>query len=300
MPVINVTKKTWLATTVRKADSFLSRFIGLLNRERLGPEEVLWLVPSKAIHTIGMKFPIDAVFLDKDHRVVGLISDLPPHRVTRLYLRAHSVLELPSGTVRKSRTALGDQLDVSMVEPWEMDAVMESRPSHRKRESAGSLLRSKSQKGQAIAEFSLALLLFFTAFLAIVEFSHLFYVRLTLQHALKEAGRYMVTGRADMPNEATPDNPDDTLPREDSIRAVFEKWLMGTGAGLESFTMTCGGVACDGGAPTESYSEPVTVTLTATFTKPFFTPLFNTIAGGPITFNVSTTWVNEPFGSGIL
>jgi uncharacterized membrane protein (UPF0127 family)/Flp pilus assembly protein TadG len=298
MPVINVTKKTWLATTVRKADTFLSRFVGLLHREKLGPEEVLWLVPSKAIHTIGMKFSIDAVFLNKDHKVVGIIPDLAPRRVTRFYLRAHSVLELPSGTVRKSRTELGDQLDVSMVEPWELDAVMESRPGHMKRESAGSMLRSKSQKGQAITEFSLALLLFLTAFFAIVEFSHLFYVKLTLQHALKEAGRYMVTGRADMPNEATPD-PADMMPRQQSIEAVFDKWLMGTGAGLQSFTMTCGGDDCGGGAPTASYSEPVRVTLTATFTKPFFTPLFTLIANGPITFSVSTTWVNEPFGSGI-
>jgi hypothetical protein len=57
VPVINLSKKTWLATKVRKADNFLTRLVGLLKRKTLGPEEALWLMPSKGIHTIGMKFP---------------------------------------------------------------------------------------------------------------------------------------------------------------------------------------------------------------------------------------------------
>ena len=44
MPVINLTKKTWLATKVRKADNFVTRLVGLLKRTHLGPEEVLWLM----------------------------------------------------------------------------------------------------------------------------------------------------------------------------------------------------------------------------------------------------------------
>ena len=74
MPVINLTKKTWLATKVRKADSFITRLVGLLKRTQLGPEEALWLMPSKGIHTIGMKFPIDVVFLDKENNVLGITS----------------------------------------------------------------------------------------------------------------------------------------------------------------------------------------------------------------------------------
>ena len=76
MPVINLSKKTWLATKVRKADNFLTRLVGLLKRTHLGPEEALWLMPSKGIHTIGMKFPIDVVFLTRDNHVVGLMSGL--------------------------------------------------------------------------------------------------------------------------------------------------------------------------------------------------------------------------------
>ena len=49
MPIINLDKKTWLATKVRKADSFLTRLLGLVKRRKLGPEEALWLVPNKEI-----------------------------------------------------------------------------------------------------------------------------------------------------------------------------------------------------------------------------------------------------------
>ena len=72
MPVINLSKKTWLATKVRKADNFLTRLVGLLKRTNLGPEEALWLTPSKGIHTIGMKFPIDVVFLNRKNLVVSV------------------------------------------------------------------------------------------------------------------------------------------------------------------------------------------------------------------------------------
>ena len=129
MPVTNLTKKTWLATKVRKADSFITRLVGLLKRTTLGPEEALWLTPSKGIHTIGMKFPIDVVFLDKDNIVIGIVSGLVPYRITALRLRGHSVLELPKGTLNKSRTEVGDQLEISLVEPSRMDDLKDNRLS---------------------------------------------------------------------------------------------------------------------------------------------------------------------------
>ena len=129
MPVINVTKKTWLATKVRKADNFLTRLIGLLKRRHLGPEEALWLIPSKGIHTIGMKFPIDVVFLNKANVVVGIISGLVPYRISAVRLRSHSVLELPKDTLKKSRTEIGDELEISLVETSVMDDLKDSRLS---------------------------------------------------------------------------------------------------------------------------------------------------------------------------
>jgi len=129
MPVINLTKKTWLATKVRKADNFLTRLVGLLKRNQLGPEEALWLMPSKGIHTIGMKFPIDVVFLTKQSCVLGLISGMHPYRVSGVYIRAYSVIELPNGTIRKSRTEIGDQLEISLAETSEIDDLRDTRLS---------------------------------------------------------------------------------------------------------------------------------------------------------------------------
>jgi uncharacterized membrane protein (UPF0127 family) len=129
VPVINLTKQTWLATKVRKADNFLTRLIGLLKRTHLGPEEALWLMPSKGIHTIGMKFPIDVVFLNKDHQVLGLMSGLVPYRVSAVHLRGYSVLELPNGTIKKSRTEIGDKLEISLAEVSEIDDLKDTRLS---------------------------------------------------------------------------------------------------------------------------------------------------------------------------
>ena len=127
MPVINLTRHTWLATRVKKADNFFTRFVGLLKRHTLGPEEALWLVPSKGIHTIGMKFPIDVIFLDRNNHVRRLIPALPPYRLTSILLNTYSILELPKGSIAKSLTQVGDKLDISLAETSKMDDLKETR-----------------------------------------------------------------------------------------------------------------------------------------------------------------------------
>ncbi len=129
MPVTNLTKNTWLATKTRKADNFITRLVGLLKRSGLGPEEALWLMPSKGIHTIGMKFPIDVVFLDRKNFVLGIVPGMAPYRISRIELRAYSVLELPNGTIKKSQTEVGDQLEISLVETSEIDDLRDTRLS---------------------------------------------------------------------------------------------------------------------------------------------------------------------------
>jgi uncharacterized membrane protein (UPF0127 family) len=129
VPITNLTKQTWLATKVRKADNFFTRLVGLLKRTHLGPEEALWLMPSKGIHTIGMKFPIDVVFLTKSNEVIGLISGMPPYRISSVHFRGYSVIELPNGTIRKSRTEIGDKLEISLAEVSEMDDLKDTRLS---------------------------------------------------------------------------------------------------------------------------------------------------------------------------
>jgi len=127
MPAVNLTKNTWLATTVRKADNFLTRLVGLLRRTSLGPEEALWLIPSKGLHTFGMRFPIDVIFLNEDNKVIHTVRDLAPNRISRLQLRSRSILELPQGSIQKSATAVGDQIEILLAESSEMDDLKETK-----------------------------------------------------------------------------------------------------------------------------------------------------------------------------
>ncbi len=111
--VFNKTKQTFLAYRVRIADSILSRLVGLLGKRSLEPDSGLWIFPSRGIHTLGMLFDIDVVFLDKDLKVVAVREVVHPFSMTGLYLNAESALELPAHAIFKSRTEVGDELMIS-------------------------------------------------------------------------------------------------------------------------------------------------------------------------------------------
>lgn len=101
-----------LARDVTVASSLTARMRGLLGRSSLPEGHGLLIVPCKGIHTFFMGFAIDAVFLDRDKRVVALYRSLRPNRITRVYPAAVSVLELPGGTL-DSEAAVGDVIDFS-------------------------------------------------------------------------------------------------------------------------------------------------------------------------------------------
>jgi uncharacterized membrane protein (UPF0127 family) len=91
------------------ADTPASRLRGLLGRSELRPGEGLLLRPASAIHTCFMRFAIDAVFLDRDWRVVAISDDVRPWRAASRR-GAKAVLELPAGESARLRLAPGDQL----------------------------------------------------------------------------------------------------------------------------------------------------------------------------------------------
>ena len=93
------------------AASPFSRMRGLLGRSELRPGEGLLLRPASAIHTFFMRFPIDAVFLDRDWRVVGIAGDVAPWR-TAGRKGAKAVLELPAGESARRGLRPGDLLVV--------------------------------------------------------------------------------------------------------------------------------------------------------------------------------------------
>jgi uncharacterized membrane protein (UPF0127 family) len=111
--VRNVTKDKLLADRADEARTFATRFIGLMGKSDLPFGAGLHIVPCNGIHTFFMRIAIDALFLDRELKVVKLFPSLPPWRATNVYFTAHSVLELPSGTVAASGTAEGDQLELT-------------------------------------------------------------------------------------------------------------------------------------------------------------------------------------------
>lgn len=109
--VRNLTRNTTLADQAAVADTSAKRRTGLLKHERLAPGEGLWIVPCEGVHTFGMKFAIDVVFISKRRTVVKLRPNMVPRRIA-FALRASSVLELPVGVIESSGTRVGDQLEL--------------------------------------------------------------------------------------------------------------------------------------------------------------------------------------------
>lgn len=110
MKVINSSNQKLIADNVKVADNFFSRLIGLLNRSCLAENEGLWLVPCESIHSFGMKFNFDAVFLDKSGKVIALTRNIQPNKIVPSVKNTYSVLELASGTIEKAEINTGNIL----------------------------------------------------------------------------------------------------------------------------------------------------------------------------------------------
>ena len=98
--------------TVELATSPFTRARGLLGRDRLEPARALWLAPCRAIHTIGMRFTIDIVFLDRASSVVALFASVPPWRLVWGGWRARGALELAAGECARLGVRHGDRLQM--------------------------------------------------------------------------------------------------------------------------------------------------------------------------------------------
>lgn len=115
--VFNRTRNAVLASEVELADAAWTRVKGLLGRrvEDFPSGKGLWIVPSQGVHTLGMSFAIDVLYLDSERRVIHVCHALAPFRIAALKLKARSVIELPAGTLAQTRTSVGDVLEISEV-----------------------------------------------------------------------------------------------------------------------------------------------------------------------------------------
>jgi len=133
--VFNLTQQSFLSLGVSVADTHFARLWGLLGHRRLRSDEGLWVVPCQGVHTIGVLFPIDVVYLDEALRVIHVIENLAPFRVAPLRRRGSSVLELPPRSAFWSHTQVGDQFLIcspeQLAEHWNSQpgrSVVTSQP----------------------------------------------------------------------------------------------------------------------------------------------------------------------------
>lgn len=132
--VFNETRMCFLSLGVTSADTHFARLRGLLGRFRLANDDGLWVVPSQGIHTFGMLFPIDVIYLDTRYRVIHSIEHLGPFRIAPFRMQSESVLQLPPRTIYGTGTQIGDQLLIcspeEMLDYWkpEREPTQEVQP----------------------------------------------------------------------------------------------------------------------------------------------------------------------------
>jgi uncharacterized membrane protein (UPF0127 family) len=119
--VYNETRQSFLSLHVTVADTFFTSLKGLVGKKTLKKDEGLWLIPSKGIHTLGVLFPIDLVYLDAHRKVIHLVEHLRPFRFAPIKAGCESVLELPIRTICRSDTRVGDSFVICSADEVEMN-----------------------------------------------------------------------------------------------------------------------------------------------------------------------------------
>jgi uncharacterized membrane protein (UPF0127 family) len=106
-----------VADRVAVAATRKARAVGLLSRRGLDRGEALWIVPSRGVHTWGMRFAIDIVALDAQGVVIDRVPALKPWRIRLPRRGTAGVLELPEGTLSLSGTHLGHRIEFAQSPP---------------------------------------------------------------------------------------------------------------------------------------------------------------------------------------
>ena len=110
--VWNTTRKISLANDLRIANTRWTRLRGLVGARTFVQGRGLWIVPCHGVHTLGMSFPIDVLYLSVENTVVHLEERLQPWRFAPVRWHAKTVLEFPAGTIAATGTEVGDRIEV--------------------------------------------------------------------------------------------------------------------------------------------------------------------------------------------
>lgn len=113
--VTNVSRGKVIVDKGREANTFWTRLKGLIGVSSLSEGDGLLITGSKGVHCMFMSIPIDVVYVGKDDRVVAIDQEMKPWSIGRIYRKSHHVIELPAGTAARTRTKIGDRLQIKRL-----------------------------------------------------------------------------------------------------------------------------------------------------------------------------------------
>lgn len=104
-----------VADRLSAAHTHWRRLKGLLGTRALEPGQGLWLKPCRQVHTFGMRYALDLVFLDENGRIVQTLAGLGANKISPSISGAASVLELPAGALQKTGLTPGARIEIDGV-----------------------------------------------------------------------------------------------------------------------------------------------------------------------------------------
>lgn len=110
--ILNLSKGTVFLEDVIIAKSFFARLKGLLGKDNLEEDEGIIIKPCNSVHTIGMKLTIDVAFVDKNNKVIHIISEMPPGKFSPIIRGGVYAIEARAGTIERKQLNIGDKLEI--------------------------------------------------------------------------------------------------------------------------------------------------------------------------------------------
>ena len=154
---------------------------------------------------------------------------------------------------------------------------------------------SRMTKGAATVEFAFTALVLLILIMAIVDFSYIFFVNLTMQHAVRDGARYAATGQSDLdpnPQASAQDRCDAAVVR---IKVASMGFFDQAGAVVVFKTVNNDGSITQVPANSCAAAGQIIV-ITLNCELPLITPLVQSFfPNGKYTFSVSSTMKNEAF-----
>ena len=291
-----------VATQVEIAATRRSRNRGLLGRDHLDEAAAMLLAPCTSVHTVGMRFPIDVVFVDRQGYAVKVVRNLRPWRIA-LSIGGSAVIEMAAGSLRWGQVVPGDRLYLAPAaaaasesattaerpEPINTVTGISASAGVKRRAPLDLARRVRETAGNSLLEAAIITPLLLLLTLSIIDFGALFYVYLALENGVSQATRYGVTGNV-MPD---PSNPANNLSHDDSIKAAMRSatpTLTLPDAAFSFQFMPAGGGAWQAGSGGPNQLSKLRVNYTWRLINPMLWPFF---PGGQITFNVESSMKNE-------